>query len=338
MRYVEAGGARLSAIGLGTWQFGSAEWGYGAEYDAREADVILNRALDLGINLIDTAEIYGFGKSEKIIGRALRGRREEAFIASKIFPVFPVGPIVERRVAGSLERLGIERLDLYQLHQPNPVVPLSATMPTLAKLVREGKIVHVGVSNYSLARWQAAEAAFGGPVLSNQVRYNLLDRRPENEILSWAQERGRIVIAYSPVAQGLLSGRYDKDRRPPGTMRSGSAAFSPEHLERVQPVIDALREVAGAHQATPAQIALAWLIHRPGVVVIPGASSVEQVEANAEAAEIVLTEDENRALTKASDSYRPLDKSKRIAIAASTRMHSLAKKARHEHAATSGPR
>jgi len=338
MKHVEALGARLSAIGLGTWQFGSAEWGYGSDYDSREASVILNRALDLGITLIDTAEIYGFGRSEKIIGKALGNRRNEAYIASKILPVLPVGPIVERRVAGSLRRLGIDKLDLYQLHQPNPVVPLSATMPALRKIVDEGKITDVGVSNYSLARWQAAEKAYGRPVLSNQVRYNLLDRRPEQDLLGWAQEKGRIIIAYSPVAQGLLSGRYDVDNRPVGTMRADSAAFSSEHLERVQPLINVLREVASAHEATPAQIALAWLLHRPNVVVIPGASSVAQVEANAAAVDIDLTDQEDRALTQASDNYRPLDRSKAVAIATSARLHSLANRVRHSHGATTSTR
>ncbi len=195
-------------------------------------------------------------------------------------------------------------------------------MPALKKIVDEGKITDVGVSNYSLARWQAAEEAYGRPVLSNQVRYNLLDRRPEQDLLGWAQSKGRIIIAYSPVAQGLLSGRYDVDNRPKGTMRADSAAFSPEHLERVQPVIKVLREVASAHGATPAQIALAWLLRRPGVVVIPGASSVAQVEANAAAADIDLTDEEDRALTKASDDYRPLDRSKAVAIATSARLHS----------------
>jgi aryl-alcohol dehydrogenase-like predicted oxidoreductase len=339
MKFVEACGARLSAVGLGTWQFGSPEWGYGTDYDSKEAGAILNRALDLGITVVDTAEIYGFGRSEKIIGKALGDRRDEAFIASKILPVLPISPVVESRVAGSLRRLGIDKLDLYQLHQPNPVVPLKATMPALAKLVGEGKIGHVGVSNYSLQRWQAAEAAYEGPVLSNQVRYNLLDRRPERELLGWAQQRGRIVIAYSPVAQGLLSGRYDVDHKPPGTMRSGSAAFSEEHLELVHPVLEALREVARSHGATPAQVSLAWLIRRPGVVVIPGASSVAQVEANAAAAHIELTDDEDAALTAASDAYRPLDKSRAVAIAASRRIHSLAGRMRTRgHAPASAKR
>jgi aryl-alcohol dehydrogenase-like predicted oxidoreductase len=341
VRYVDIGGAKVSVVGLGTWQFGSPEWGYGTTYDSHEAGLILRRALDLGVNLIDTAEIYGFGKSERIVGKALGDRRDEAFLASKILPVLPIGPVVERRAAGSLRRLGTNRLDLYQLHQPNPVVPLTLTMPAFAKLADAGKIVHAGVSNYSLARWQAAEEAYGRPVLSNQVRYNLLDRRPETDLLGWAQDKGRMVIAYSPVAQGLLSGRYDADNSPRGTMRSGSAAFSSEHMQRVAPVIEVLRQVAATHSVTPAQIALAWLIRKPNVVVIPGASSLAQVEANAAAAEIDLTDEEDAALTRASDGYRPLDRSRAISITVSSRVHALGSRLRARtfgSASGSGPR
>ena len=201
-------------------------------------------------------------------------------------------------------------------------------MPAFAKLVDEHKIVHAGVSNYSLARWKAADAAFGNPVLSNQIRYNLLDRRPEAETLPWAQSNDRIVIAYSPVAQGLLSGRYDAVNQPPGSMRKDSAAFSAEHLERVAPIVEVLREVAAAHSSTPAQIALAWLLKRPNVVVIPGASSVAQVEANAAAADLELKDDEDQALTSASDKYRPLDRSRTLAISASSRFHALGSRAK----------
>lgn len=306
MRTVRAGGVSVSAIGLGTWQFGSREWGYGKGYDEHEAGLILRRALDLGIDLIDTAEVYGMGRSETIVGRALTGRRDEAFLATKILPVLPIGPIVRRRVQGSLRRLGVDRIDLYQLHQPNPVVPLSATMPTLAALMDDGTIGHVGVSNYSLARWQAADTALGRPVLSNQVRYSLVDRRPERELLPWATANDRLVIAYSPLGQGLLSARYDPDHLPPGSLRRNSSQFLPDNLERARPLLDALRQVADAHRSTPAQVALAWLIRRPNVVVIPGASSVAQVEANAAAADLELADDEDAALRAAAEAFHPV--------------------------------
>src|SRR5580658_1966768 len=251
MKYVEVGGARMSAIGLGTWQFGSREWGYGNDYADRDAVGIVERALDVGITLFDTAEIYAFGRSERILGRALGDRRDLAFLATKILPVFPVAPVVLHRARASLRRLGVKKIDLYQIHQPNPVVPLSSTMAGFGQLLDEGTIAHAGVSNYSLARWQAAEAALGRPVLSNQVPFNLVDRRPEAELLPWAQAQGRLIIAYSPLAQGLLSGRYDAEHRPAGMVRINSPAFLPENLKRAEPLIDVVRSVAAAHGATP---------------------------------------------------------------------------------------
>ncbi len=306
MKYVDVGGAKVSAVGLGCWQFGANEWGYGTEYADHEAGAIVNRALDLGITLVDTAEIYGFGRSERIVGRALTGRRDGVFLATKILPVFPVRPVVIRRLQGSLRRLGVDSVDLYQLHQPNPVVPLSQTMPAFATLLEQGLIRHAGVSNYSLPRWQRAEEALGGPVLSNQVRFSLVDRRPEQDLLPWAQAHDRLIIAYSPLGQGLLSGRYDADHRPTGKVRTNSPLFLPENLRRAAPLIEALRQVAEAHQATPAQVALAWVIRRPNVVVIPGASSLAQAESNAAAADLELTDDEDAALVAGADAFSPL--------------------------------
>jgi aryl-alcohol dehydrogenase-like predicted oxidoreductase len=305
MKFVERGGVRLSAIGLGTWQFGSREWGYGEEYADEESLRIVGRALDLGINLIDTAEIYGFGASERIVGRAIAGRRDEAFVATKIFPLLPVGPVVGDRARRSARRLGVDAIDLYQVHQPNPVVPDSLIMPPMRRLVDEGLVRHVGVSNYSLRRWQAADAALGGPVLSNQVRYSLVDRRPERDLLPWAQANDRIVIGYSPLGQGLLSARYDAGNRP-GGVRAANAMFLPENLSRATDLLEALRAVASAHDATPAQVALAWVIRRPNVVAIPGASSVAQLERNAEAADLELTDEDDERLTLESDRFSPV--------------------------------
>ena len=159
MRYVEAGGARLSVIGLGTWQFGSTEWGYGDDYARSVAPALVRKALDLGINLIDTAEIYAFGRSEKAVGEALEGRREEAFIATKLFPVLPIAPVVSWRAHASAARLRTDHLDLYQLHWPSPHVPRGQTMSALGRLQHEGLVKHVGVSNYVLQGWKDAEAA-----------------------------------------------------------------------------------------------------------------------------------------------------------------------------------
>lgn len=305
MRYVDVGGVRLSAIGLGTWQFGSREWGYGDTYAEGTAVEIVHRALDLGINLIDTAEIYAFGRSERIVGRAIVGRRDDAFLATKVFPVLPLAPVVEQRAGASAGRLGVDTIDLYQVHWPNPVVPLSQTMEGMARLQRAGRIRHVGVSNFDLSRWKAAEAALGGPVLTNQVQYSLVTRKPDRELLGWAQANDRVVIAYSPLAQGFLSAKYDATNAP-GGVRAGNTLFLPENLRRAEPLFVALREVAARHDATPSQIALAWVLRRPNVVAIPGASSVAQLEANAAAADLELSDDDDHRLTAASDAFTPV--------------------------------
>ncbi|MCC7075597.1 MAG: aldo/keto reductase [Acidimicrobiia bacterium] len=306
MRYVTANGVNLSAIGLGTWQFGSREWGYGTDYAQKGAVEILHRALDLGVNVVDTAEVYAFGRSERIVGRAIRERRDEVFVATKIFPVLPVAPVVRQRAEASRRRLGVDRLDLYQVHWRNPVIPVASTMHGMRSLLEDGSVAHAGVSNFSLDGWQGAETHLGLPVLSNQVQFSLAHPRPRVHLVPWAAEHDRIVIAYSPLGQGLLSGRYGPDNPPPGVVRSGNALFLPENLERAAKLLDTLREVASGHDATPSQIALAWLIHHPNVVVIPGASSVAQLEANVAAADVVLAPGEVDALTDAAESFDPI--------------------------------
>lgn len=306
MRYVEVGGVKLSAIGLGTWQFGSREWGYGEAYSSQTAKDITLRALDLGINLIDTAEVYGFGRSEKVIGEVLGDRRDEAFLATKLLPVMPLAPIVEQRAQASAKRLRTNVIDLYQVHWPNPVIPDTTAMTGMRRLLDSSLVKHAGVSNYSLARWRGAEAALGSPVLTNQVSFSLAQRKPLDKLIPFAAIEGRVIIAYSPLAQGLLGGRYDVDNRPTGAARRMNPLFLPENLTRAAPLIDALRAIAGEQQCKPAQIALAWVIRQPNVVAIPGASSVEQLESNAAAAEITLTDSQEAQLVLAAEAFEPL--------------------------------
>ncbi len=283
----------MSAIGLGTWQFGSFEWGYGRRYAAEESIAIVHRALELGVNVIDTAEIYGQGRSEKIVGQAIRDRRDKVFLATKLFPI-GLPTRVEARARASAKRLGVDRIDLYQQHWPSPIFRLRFTMPRFKRLVDEGLVAHIGVSNFPLQAWQDAEVAAGMPVLSNQVRFSLVDRRPEVNLLPWAQKHGRVVIAYSPLGQGLLSGRYQE--RPPSNFRRMRSEFRAGSRARVAPLVSALKDIGTRHQATPAQVALAWLIAKPNVVAIPGASSVRQVEENVAAAGLVLSADETERL------------------------------------------
>src|SRR3954451_23066163 len=306
MQFLEVAGlGPVSRIGLGTWQFGSREWGYGDGYAERGAREIVRRARELGVTLFDTAEIYGFGRSERILGEALGDERTDVVVASKIFPVAPFPPVVQQRWAGSARRLGPSRIPLYQVHQPNPVVRDAVTMPGMRALLDDGRIGAVGVSNYSLARWRAADAALGRPVVSNQVQFSMAHAGPLDDLVPFAEREDRLVIAFSPLAQGLLGGRYSADNRP-GGVRAANRLFGTENLRRVQPLLGVLREVAAAHDAKPAQIALAWLIALPRVVVIPGASSLEQMEFNAAAADISLAGDEQAALTDAARAFTPL--------------------------------
>jgi aryl-alcohol dehydrogenase-like predicted oxidoreductase len=307
MRYVDVGGEHLSVIGVGAWQFGSRDWGYGDEYASSTAIDIVHRALDLGVNLLDTAEIYGFGNSERIVGRAIADRRERAFVASKLFPIVPpVGPgFIESRGRKSLSRLDIDVIDLYQVHWPNPAVPKRTLADGLRRLRETGVIRHVGVSNYGRSAWEALERELGTTILSNQVQYNLATRKPDRELVPFAQQNDRLIIAYSPLAQGLLGGKYDAGNVP-HDVRRNNTLFLPENLERAAPLLDTLRDVAKAHDATPAQVALAWVIRRPNVVAIPGASSVAQLEANVAAADLELTDEDDARLTEASDRFDPV--------------------------------
>jgi aryl-alcohol dehydrogenase-like predicted oxidoreductase len=297
MRYVEVGGLRLSVIGLGTWQFGSREWGYGETYASDTAPAIVRRAIELGVTFIDTAEVYGFGRSERIVGEAIRGRREGLVVGSKLVPALPISPVVYWQVRGSLRRLGIEAIDLYQVHFPNPFVSPRSTMAPMRMLLEDGLVRHVGVSNFSLERWRAAERGLGRPVPTNQVRFSLAAPMPHWELVPYAREQGRVVIAYSPLGQGLLGGRHGLGSPEPGDLRGLNRLFRPRSLRLAEPLLDAVRDTAAAHGVTPAQVALAWLIGHGNVVAIPGARTVAQLEENVAAAELELSGDEMARLT-----------------------------------------
>ena len=332
MRYLDIGTAKkISKIGLGTHQFGSWEWGYGDRYAGQEALAIVRRALELGVTLFDTSEIYGFkahrivlralsqgvalsdtakihgfGWSERILGQALGEKRESAFLATKFYPAVPVAPVVEQRAVASANRLGTHRLDLYQIHQPDRLAPGSSIMRGVRALQQVGMVSEVGLSNGSVEGWCAAEKALGSRVLSNQVGYSLVARSAEQDLLPFAESHDRMIIAYRPLALGLLSGKYHGVNRPTNRVRTTAPLFLAQNVERVSNLIGALREVADAHSATPAQVALAWVIRHPAVAAIPGASSVEQLESNVAAADLELTNDEYHALQVASVQFRPV--------------------------------
>jgi aryl-alcohol dehydrogenase-like predicted oxidoreductase len=311
MKYLDVDGiGKVSRIGVGTWQFGSREWGYGDSYASGAARDIVQRALALGVTLFDTAEIYALGKSERILGEALGEQRSVVAVASKVFPVAPFAPVIKQRERASARRLQLDRIPLYQVHQPNPVVPDSVIMPGMRSLLDRGDIGAAGVSNYSLARWLKGDAALGRPVISNQVRFSLAHPAALDDLVPFAEREKRIVIAYSPLAQGLLGGKYGVDNRPGNGVRAVNPLFEAENLRRAEPLLQTLRDVASQADAKPAQVALAWLISLPGVVAIPGASSVDQLECNVAAADIELTTESRNALTDAARAFRPVPTSR----------------------------
>ena len=321
MKYLDVEGVgSVSRIGLGTWQFGSREWGYGDSYASGPARDIVRRARALGVTFFDTAEVYGLGKSERILGDALGDERDQVAVASKIFPVAPFPAVVKQRERASARRLQLKRIPLYQIHQPNPVVPDSVIMPGIRDLLDSGEIGAAGVSNYSLSRWKQADAALGRPVISNQVHFSLAHPQALKGLVPFAEQENRVVIAYSPLAQGLLGGKYGVDNRP-GGVRAVNSLFGTENLRRIEPLLQTLRDVAKDAGAKPAQVALAWLIHLPGVVAIPGASSVEQLEFNVAAADIELSADSHAALTDAARNFRPVSTKRFLVDSLRERLH-----------------
>jgi len=306
MRYVDVDGLRSSVIGLGTWQFGSREWGYGEAYATETAPALVRRALELGITMLDTAEAYGPGRSERILGAVIEElgpRRDGVVVATKFLPLAPAEAIVARQAAGSRRRLGVESLDLYYAHWPNPFVSVRRTMQALRPLLGEGLVRRVGVSNYDLGRWQEAERTLRAPVVANQVRFSLLSPEPAGDLVPYAAAMDRLVVAYSPLGQGLLAnGSPASARRPPG-MRASNPLLRGAGQRRLAPLVEALHEIAGAHGATSAQVALAWVIHHPNTVAIPGARTIEQLEENAAAADLVLADDELARLTELGATY-----------------------------------
>ena len=297
MKYVRMGSKEVSVVGLGAWQFGEPGWGWGRALKHDEALRIVHRALELGINFFDTAPVYGNGKSEEVLGEALTGRRQEAVVATKVAP--PLRPDqVKRAAERSLRRLRMDHVDLFQIHVPDNSVPIAQTMEAMRDLVDAGLVHQVGVSNFGVIQWQRAEAALAGPVISNQVEYHLLERRHGENLLPYAREQGRTVVAFSPLAQGLLGGKYGRDNVPQD-LRANFGIFNRDSLRRAPAVVDLLREVGHHYGATPAQVALAWLLRDPQVIVIPGARSVDQVEANAAAADIELSPEDHRRIDQA---------------------------------------
>jgi aryl-alcohol dehydrogenase-like predicted oxidoreductase len=294
----------IPPLGIGAWSWGETFfWGYGKGYGEEDIRGAFDRCLQAGINFFDTAEVYGSGKSELLLGKMLKAGGGTAIVATKFFP-FPhrltQGSLL-RALRGSLRRLGLTSLDLYQIHQPVPPVPVRVWMEALAKAVREGKIRAAGVSNYNANKTRQAHAAlarFGIPLASNQISFSLLNRQPEESgLLSLCRDLGVTVIAYSPLMQGMLTGRYGPDNPPSGIRRF---RYSRDYLSRIQPLLAAMGEIGkGRGNKTPAQVALNWVMCK-GAVPIPGVKNKRQAEDILGALGWRLTAEEVAALDAAS--------------------------------------
>jgi aryl-alcohol dehydrogenase-like predicted oxidoreductase len=282
-------GPTVTALGIGTWAWGDKlVWNYGSDYGVSQVQAAFEATLDSGISFFDTAEVYGFGESESLLGKFMKELGRPAQIATKYFPV-PWRFSAESfsgALTASLKRLQVEQVALYQVHMPFSFFMSQETlMNALADEVKRGRVASVGVSNYSAHQMRETHsylAAQGVPLAVNQVQYSLLSRKIEmNGILNTARELGVTILAYSPLAQGLLTGKYTTEKyiKPIGVRRF-NPNFSKNGLEKITPVLNVLRQVGEKYDRTPAQVALNWLI-KQGVVPIPGAKTAQQAIQNA---------------------------------------------------------
>lgn len=291
----------IPELGIGTWQWGDRlMWDYGkGGYTDADIRAVFDAAIAAGIRFFDTAEVYGLGRSETLLGQFVRESREDVIVATKFMP-FPWRLHRSRLIAAlkhSLKRLGLPHVDVYQVHFPFPPLPVEYWAKGLADAVEAGLTRAVGVSNFSAAQMGRAFntlAARHVPLASNQIEYSLLHREPErNGQLQTARDLGITIIAYSPLAKGILTGKYTPEHPAPGAR---GRIYNREKLQRVQPLIALMKEIGHAHgDKSPAQIALNWTICK-GTVPIPGAKNVRQLESNLGAIGWRLTEDEIAAL------------------------------------------
>ena len=283
-------GPSIAPLGLGTWSWGDTLfWAYGKDFGPEEVRGAFHASLKAGVTLIDTAEIYGFGESERLIGRFCREKNQKVEIATKYFPFqwrWQRSDITKALTA-SLERLQVDTICLYQIHWPLEFwLKTPDFMAVLAAEVKKGRIQAVGVSNYSAQQMAIAHeclAAQGIPLASNQVPYSLLNREIEsNGILAQARQLNVTILAYSPLAQGLLTGKYRPENSPSlqGARRL-DPRFSTKGLQKLAPLFTLLDTLADKHDKTPAQISLNWLIAQGNVIPIPGAKNTSQAKQNA---------------------------------------------------------
>lgn len=319
MQYRKLGSSELNVpiVSFGAWAIGG--WMWGGTDDAAAADAI-RRAIDEGMTLIDTAPTYGMGHSERIVGEAIRGRRDEVIVATKCGVRWNLdtdreGMItktnegktvklvrclskesVRHEVDQSLLRLDIDVIDLYQCHWPDPMTQIEETMEALLEAQTAGKIRHIGVSNFTVDMMQSCLKH--GAIVSDQPRYNALQREIESDVLPFCRDHDIGILAYSPIAQGLLTGKVGPDRQfSEGDGRTARPWFQPANRARVLDMLEHVGPIAKAHSATLGQVFINWLIHEPGVTTaLVGARTPEQVTENAKAGSFTLTPDEQKKI------------------------------------------
>jgi myo-inositol catabolism protein IolS len=285
-------GVEVSEIVLGAWQFGKGAW---ADIEDDESYRTIRAAIDAGINLIDTAVGYGEGYSEEVVGRAVREHGGGAMLASKVMG----GPeAIKSGIDECLRRMGIECIDLYQLHYPARGISIADQVGAMAEIQQAGKIRWIGVSNFSLEEHREALAT--ARIETSQPPYNVFWRQYEEDAIPFCAENGIAVIPYSPLAQGLLTGRFRSKADVPADIRSRNKLLSPEILERCLPVIDRLAEIAKGHGKTLTQAAIAWTLQAPGITApIVGARRPSQVAENIGGVGWRLTDNEWQEISEA---------------------------------------
>jgi aryl-alcohol dehydrogenase-like predicted oxidoreductase len=306
MRTRKSGNTEMetTTIGFGSWAVGGSGWaaGWGPQDDEESVGAI-RRSLELGVNWIDTAAVYGLGHSEEVVARALKGISERPYVFTKCSMVWDEnGEIgqslkaesVKRECEESLRRLNIDVIDLYQIHWPDPDEEIEEGWQAMAELKEEGKVRHIGVSNFDVGQMKRAQAI--APIDSLQPPYSMLDREIEDEILPYCREQDIAVIVYSPMKSGLLTGKMTRERAeslPEDDWRSRASAFNEPQLSRNLELVELLREVGGRHDASPAEVAIAWTLRHPAVTAaIVGGRRPDQVDGVVGAADLKLSDDE----------------------------------------------